>query len=81
MAIARVKFSRHTTMPQPFHSSWTSSSPEAFQAKIDYLYANLEAEISDTLEFKDGRVFERYSRPQHVDGIAVGRVWNFRDVC
>ena len=54
--------------------------PEAFVAKIEELNANHEAESHDVLEFKDGRVFERVSKPQNVAGVFVGRVWSFRDV-
>ena len=54
--------------------------PAAFHRKVKALYASLEAESYDEIEFKDGRVFERYSTPQRIDGRPVGRVWSFRDV-
>ena len=54
--------------------------PEAFVAKIKELYGQPDAESEDVIEFKDGRVFDRLSRPQRVGGVSVGRVWSFRDV-
>jgi PAS domain S-box-containing protein len=54
--------------------------PEDFMAKVLYLNSHPEVASYDVLELKDGRIFERYSQPQRIDDVAVGRVWSFRDV-
>jgi PAS domain S-box-containing protein len=54
--------------------------PAQFVARIEQIYAESPPETEDLLEFGDGRVFERYSKIQTVEGRNVGRVWSFRDI-
>lgn len=56
------------------------ADPVAFMARLTELEEDPAAESHDVLDFKDGRTFERYSRPQRVGDNVVGRVWSFRDV-
>ena len=55
------------------------TDPAAFLAKVEALYGS-DLEDMDVLDFKDGRVVERYSSPMIAGETVVGRVWSFRDV-
>ncbi len=52
---------------------------QAMSSRLDEVYAST-AESLDEMVFADGRCYERFSRPQSIDGHTVGRVWSYRDV-
>ena len=55
------------------------ADPEAFLCRMQELYYSPE-EALDTMNLRDGRVFERFSSPLLRNGSVVARVWSFRDV-
>ena len=54
-------------------------SPD-FVARLKELYTHPGRESYDTVSLTDGRVFERYSKPQMIGKTIVGRVWSYRDI-
>ncbi len=55
-------------------------NPKAFVERIGEIYRVSPPESFDVLNLRDGRIFERASKIQFVDGRNVGRVWVFRDI-
>src|SRR3712207_5641909 len=53
---------------------------EPIQARTQLLLAPPELEGVAVLELVDGRIIERYSRPQRLGDTILGRVWSYRDV-
>ncbi len=53
--------------------------PESILSKVGKLFLSSSNDF-DTLYFKDGRIFERFSCPLILDVKIQGRVWSFRDV-
>lgn len=53
--------------------------PQGFLDKVQKLYRSSDVDY-DTIFFKDGRTFERYSRPWMLEDVIAGRVWIFRDI-
>ncbi|MCO7224959.1 PAS domain S-box protein [Pleionea sp. CnH1-48] len=62
------------------HASEQLIEPELFIKRIEQLHKDKDSESVDTLFFKDGRVYERTSKPMTVAGEAAGRVWSFQDI-
>ena len=85
------KFLRMWRVPEPIASTRDDNlvmgfvldqvtDPDGFLAKLGDVYTRSDSESHDVIEFKDGRVFERYSQPQKIGSRSVGRVWSFRDI-
>jgi PAS domain S-box-containing protein len=56
-------------------------NPERFLEDVRLLYESKTHEVTnDVIEFSDGRFFERFSQPQVINDVIVGRVWSFRDI-
>lgn len=55
------------------------TNPQQFLDKVTELYSQPEIESFDKIFFKDGRVFERFSKPIYLNGQLIARVWIFRD--
>lgn len=53
--------------------------PQDFLNQVQELYKSNQASF-DILHFKDGRIFERSSKPIMDGESSVGRVWSFRDI-
>ncbi|HSF72705.1 MAG TPA: PAS domain S-box protein, partial [Microcoleus sp.] len=54
--------------------------PQRFLENVIEVSADSDTQISELLEFKDGKILELNSLPSTVGTKTVGRVWSFRDV-
>jgi PAS domain S-box-containing protein len=54
--------------------------PDGFLANLKQLQSHPGRESFDMIEFNDGKIFERYSKPQKIGDSIVGRVWSYRDI-
>lgn len=55
-------------------------NPEECWDRLEELELNPLERSYDIIEFKDGRVFERYTIPQIVNNELMGRVFSYRDI-
>ena len=88
--IANLRFRRMWRMPDELFNKKDDEKmlsfvldqlkePDDFLSKVQNLYGTTKEDL-DLLNFKDGRIFERYSRPMTIGEKLTGRVWGFRDI-
>lgn len=56
------------------------TDPDGFISQVSEVYAKPDAETLDLIHFKDGRIFERISKPVYQGGKPKARVWSFLDI-
>ena len=54
-------------------------NPRSFLGEVRKIYEQMDLEIHDLVFLMDGRIFERQTSPQRLEGKIVGRLWRFRE--
>ncbi len=62
------------------HLAAQVDDPDGFMARLEEITNHPSRESYDMLELLDGRIIERYSKPQRIGNTIVGRVFSYRDV-
>jgi PAS domain S-box-containing protein len=62
------------------YASLQLKEPEKFLQQAGKSQSDPETETFELIEFKDGRIFERYCLPQRIENKSVGVVVNWRDI-
>ena len=62
------------------HVASKLAKPDEFLKRLKTTYDTPNETITEILELADGRLIERYSQPQYLEGKAIGRVASFRDI-
>lgn len=62
-----------------FHVKQQLLDPDGFLDKVEKLQQTQKVSL-DAIYFRDGRIFDRYSRPLLQEKQLIGRVWSFSDV-
>jgi PAS domain S-box-containing protein len=75
---ARTEGGDHIELAEQVSTYFKDAS--AYVTRLRDIYSSRQPESYDVLELADGRVFERFSRIQYVNGYGQGRVWSFRDI-
>ena len=55
-------------------------NPVSFLKEARKIYEQVDLKIHDSIKLKDGRIFERITKPQLLNGVIVGRIWKFRQI-
>ncbi len=56
------------------------ADPDAFLTRVDEILTRGQPVLGEVLAMADGRRVERNYQPVEVDGVVVGRLWQYRDV-
>lgn len=62
------------------HISPLLADPAWFLSRSLEVYENNVQDVLDVIHLNDGRILERLSKPQRINGVTVGRVSSYRDV-
>ncbi len=62
------------------HAIRQLTDPEGFLERAKAFDRTADTKTVDTLELKNGRIYERSSIPHRVGSAITGRVWKFRDI-